>query len=103
MLLLLMLLLILSPGSELARASVAPLPARLTFAEIAQLNLTDQIPQHEITSEILFHPLDLVEGHHDLLDRGQVAGNPIHLDKVLKFLVEDKLEVFSYLQIQLFC
>ena len=100
---LLLLVLLLGPGSELARASVAPLPARLTLAEIAQLNITDQIPQHVITSEILLHPLDLVGGHHELLDGGQVVGNPIQYDKVLKFLVEDTLEVFSYLQVQLFC
>ena len=70
MLLLLVLLLLLGPGSELARPSVVPLPARFRFAEIAQLNLADQILQHVITSEILLHPLNLVGGHHQLLDRG---------------------------------
>ena len=69
-----------------------PLPTRLTFAEFSHLNLSDKMPEHIFTSEILLHSLDLVGGHQ-LLDGGQIAGNPLHHKELL---LEDELKIFIW-------
>ena len=88
------------PGSELAREWMDPLPSRFTFAEISNMNLSDKIPQHIFTSDILFHLLDLVGGQQKILDRGQIAINPIHHKEVL---LEDEHKISPDLLVKLYC
>ena len=55
------------------------------FAEFSQLNLSDKIPAHIFTSEILLHLLDLVD---QLLDGRQIAGNPAQHKEFLRVLLK---------------
>ena len=71
------------------------------LAEFYNLNLSDQLPQHIFTSEILLHSLDLLGRQHQLLHRDQTADNPVHHEKVLRVFLEDERKISPNLLVKL--